>query len=88
MTLSNATFCLIVGIISFVVGFIFLNSFLLTAFGFGKKYIWMGVALLPALAFVLYFDLPRIWFYMLVGGAGWIIGYGIEKLLAHDFSHS
>jgi len=59
-----------------------LVTLVFTAWGLGKKYWWMGVLLVPALAFVLYFDLARIWFYILVGLVGWAIGYGISKLPA------
>ena len=54
-----------------------------TAWGAGKraKYWWMGVLLLPALAFVIYFDLSRIWFYILLGLIGWGIGLALQKFI-------
>jgi len=67
--------------------YVFLLTLVSTAWGVGKKYWWMGVLLLPALAFVLYFDLTRIWFYFLIGLVGWAIGYGINKLLKRS-NHS
>jgi len=63
------------------IAYIFLLTLVFTIWGVGKKYWWMGVLLLPALAFVIYFDLARIWFYALLGLAGWAIGLGISKLL-------
>ena len=61
--------------------YILFITFLFMSFGFGKKHWWIGVLLLPAVAFVIYFDLSHFWFYILVGLAGWLAGLGIAKIL-------
>jgi|SRR3989344_5779107 len=65
------------GIIFSYTFFLFL---LFTAFGGKGKYWWMGIAILPALAFELYFDLPHIYFPIALGIVGWVIGFGVQKI--------
>lgn len=68
-------------LIGLPLSYIFFLSLLFTAFGGSKKYWWMGVLLIPAAVFELYFDLAHIYFPILLGLAGWLLG-----LLALKFS--
>ncbi|OGE82717.1 MAG: hypothetical protein A3B10_01670 [Candidatus Doudnabacteria bacterium RIFCSPLOWO2_01_FULL_44_21] len=52
-----------------------------TAFGDQKKYWWMGILLIPAVLFELYFDWQHIYIPIILGLVGWVIGYGIYKLM-------
>lgn len=61
--------------------YIFFSPLLFTAFGAGKKYWWLGILLLPAALIELYFDLDHIYFPILIGVVGWVIGFGIGKIL-------
>lgn len=65
-----------------VPAFIFFLTLLFTAFGGSKKYWWIGILLLPAVAFEVYFDLIHMYFPVLLGLLGWGIGFGINKLLS------
>ncbi|MBI5734175.1 MAG: hypothetical protein HY973_04530 [Candidatus Kerfeldbacteria bacterium] len=63
--------------------YIFFLTLILTAFGGTKKYWWIGILLIPAAAFEVYFDWGHIYFPITVGLIGWLIGLGIYKLLLH-----
>ncbi len=54
---------------------------LFTAFGGTKKYWWIGIAIIPAAIFEIYFDLSHIYFPILLGLAGLALGLGISKIL-------
>ncbi len=58
----------------------FFLTILFTAFGGTKKYWWIGVLLLPAVAFEVYFDLSHIYFPIALGLAGWLLGLLVCKL--------
>lgn len=62
--------------------YIFFLTLLFTAFGDIKKYRWIGVLLIPAALFEIYFDLAHIYFPIALGLLGWIIGKGIEMIVA------
>ena len=66
--------------IGFFIGFIFSPIVLFTALGDNQKYWWTGILLLPAVWFVVKFDLAHWWFYVLLAFAGWLIGFGINRL--------
>lgn len=70
-------------ILGYVISYVFLITLLYTAFGKGKKYWWMGILLIPSLLFVILVDLSHIWFYILVGLVGWVLGFGIYKLIGN-----
>ncbi len=61
--------------------YIFFLPLLFTAFGGVKKYWWLGILLLPAVGIEIYFDFSHIYFPIILGVAGWAIGFGIAKLL-------
>ena len=63
-----------------MMAYLFFLFLLFTAFGDSKKYWWSWIAAIPALAFLLYFDLSHIYFHLLFPLAGWIIGIGIQSL--------
>ena len=65
-----------------VPSYVFFLPLLLIGFGTNKKHWWAAVLLLPAVAFVMYFDLAHFWFYLLLAAVGWAIGFGISKLLS------
>ncbi len=67
--------------IALFLGYLFFLILLFAAFGDKHKYWWAGIAAIPALAFLLYFDLSHIYFHILFPLAGWLIGWGIGKLL-------
>lgn len=66
-------------IIGFPLAYIFFLTLLFAAFGGSQKYWWMGVLLVPAAAFELYFDLAHIYFPVLLGLAGWLLGFLVLK---------
>ncbi len=61
--------------------YIFSLTLLLTAFGGSKKYWWLGVLLIPAAAFEIYFDFEHIYFPILIGLVAWLAGAGISVIL-------
>ena|SRR3989344_6120119 len=61
--------------------YIFFLTLIFTAFGGAKKYWWIGILLIPAAAFELYFDLAHFYFPLALGLFGWGIGLGISKLM-------
>ena len=61
--------------------YLFFLFLLFTAFGDQHKKWWMGIAAIPALAFLLYFDFSHIYFHLLFPIAGWLLGWGIAKLI-------
>ena len=69
-------------LIALPLNYIFSIFVLFTAFGDSKKYWWIGILLLPAILFELYFDLIHIYFPIVVGLAGWGLGLGVEKVVA------
>jgi hypothetical protein len=54
--------------------------FLFTAFGDRKKYWWIGISLIPAVAVEL-LEYFHLYIPIILGLAGWLIGYGVSKLL-------
>jgi len=68
-------------LIGLPLSYIFFLTVLLTALGGNKKYVWLGILLIPAAAFELYFDLDHIYFPLLLGLAGWSIGIGFARLI-------
>ena len=68
-------------LIGLPLSYIFFLTVLLTVFGGNKKYVWLGILLIPAAAFELYFDLDHIYFPLLLGLAGWSIGIGFARLI-------
>ncbi|MDP2933474.1 MAG: hypothetical protein Q8N81_05075 [bacterium] len=63
------------------VSYIIFLPLVFTIFGGKYKYWWTGILLLPV--FILFFqaDLAHIYFPIILGLAGWAIGYGLSRLL-------
>lgn len=61
--------------------FIFFLTLLFTIFGGEKKYWWIGILLIPAAAFEIYFDFSHIYFPIALGLIGWAIGWLIYKFV-------
>ena len=61
--------------------YIFFLSLLFTAFGGRKKYWWIGIALIPAVLFEVYFDFSHIYFPIALGLLGWLLGWAVAKIL-------
>ena len=61
--------------------YIFFLTILFTAFGGERKYWWMGVLLIPAAIFEIYFDLSHLYFPVALGLAGWLLGFILEKFV-------
>ena len=59
----------------------FFLTLLFTAFGGVKKYWWIAILLIPAAIFEVYFDLAHLYFPILLGLAGWLLGLALRKLL-------
>ena len=55
--------------------YIFSVALLFTAFGGAKKYWWIGILLIPAAIFEIYFYFKHIYFPILLGIGGWTLGY-------------
>ena len=53
--------------------------FFLTAFGGRKKYWWIGISLIPAVAIEL-LEYFHIYIPIILGLVGWILGYAISKI--------
>ncbi|OGE83203.1 MAG: hypothetical protein A3B10_00900 [Candidatus Doudnabacteria bacterium RIFCSPLOWO2_01_FULL_44_21] len=68
-------------IVVFIYVFVLFTSLFFTAFGDQNKYWWMGILLIPAALFELYFDWQHIYIPIILGLIGWMIGYGISKLM-------
>jgi hypothetical protein len=66
----------------FPIAYIFFLPLLFTAFGGLKKYWWIGILLIPAAAFEVYFDWAHIYFPIIIGLIGWGVGWGVAKFIA------
>ncbi|MDP3793114.1 MAG: hypothetical protein Q8Q89_05330 [bacterium] len=69
-------------LLGFPLSYIFFLFLLFTAFGGAKKYWWIGILLIPAIIFEVYFDLSHIYFPILLALAGWLLGLLIHKIFA------
>jgi|GEM_PF-2367212 hypothetical protein len=65
-----------------ILAYIFFLPLLFTAVGGLKKYRWIGILLIPAAAFEVYFDWSHIYFPIIVGLVGWGVGWGVAKFIA------
>lgn len=68
-------------VVGFPLAYIFFLTLLFTAFGDRHKHWWIGILLIPALWFELYFDLSHLYVPITLGLVGWLLGFGISKLL-------
>lgn len=62
--------------------YLFFLIFLFTIFGGSKKYWWIGILLIPAALFELYFDSAHLYFPIALGLLAWLLGFAAFKLLA------
>ena len=69
-------------LIGLPLAYIFFLILLFTAFGGAKKYWWIGVGLIPAVLFEVYFDLQHLYFPIAIGLVGWLVGRGVALLVA------
>ncbi len=69
-------------LIGLPLAYIFSLTLLFTAFGGAKKYWWIGVALIPAVFFEVYFDLQHLYFPIAIGLVAWLVGRGLALLIA------
>jgi hypothetical protein len=60
---------------------IFFVSLFFTAFGDRYKYWWISVLLIPLFILGFYYDFEHVYFYIIFGLVGWLIGYGLNWLL-------
>ena len=77
---ASGGFVDVTALIGLPLSYIFFLTLLLTAFGGNKKYWWLGILLIPATAFELYFDFDHLYFPVLIGAVGWGIGFGVGRL--------
>lgn len=82
LTHQTGTFIDLSGLIGFPLIYIFILTLLFSAFGDSKKYWWIGVLLIPAVVFELYFDWQHIYIPIVLGLVGWVGGYLISKAVA------
>jgi|SRR3989338_3952325 len=82
VTNDPGTWADVASIFGLVVAYIFLITLLLTAFGGQKKYWWIIILLIPAAIFEVYFDFSHIYFPILLGLLGWLIGFGISRFFS------
>jgi len=66
-------------LIGIPLAYIFFTVLLFTLLGGQKKYWWITIVLIPALLFEMYFDFAHIYFPIIIGLAGWAIGWVILK---------
>src|SRR3989344_88144 len=71
-----------VALLGFPLAYIFFLTLLFTAFGGQKKYWWIIILLIPAAIFEVYFDFSHIYFPILLGLLGWLIGFGISRFFS------
>ncbi|MDP3784697.1 MAG: hypothetical protein Q8R12_01310 [bacterium] len=71
-----------VGLMGIPLSYIFFLALFFTAFGGSKKYWWMGILLIPAVVFEVYFDLEHIYFPIILGLAGWLLGFLVSKIIS------
>ena len=64
--------------------YIFLIALSFITFGDTKKYWWMGISLIPAAFVIFYLDWYHWYFWLAVGFLGWLVGFGVQKLLARS----
>lgn len=74
--IPNSTENYIVGL---PLGYIFFIFLIFTGFSRSHKYYWIVISLIPAAAFEIYFDWQHILVPVILGLAGWLIGFGISK---------
>lgn len=77
---SGSSFVNLDALVGFPLAYIFLLTLLFTAFGGTKKYWWVGILLIPAVVFEVYFDIAHIYFPILLALAGWLLGFLVRKL--------
>ncbi len=68
-------------LIGLPLAYIFFFTLLFTAFGGAKKYWWIGIALIPAVLFEVYFDLQHLYFPIAIGLVAWLVGKGVALLV-------
>ena len=69
-------------LIGLPLSYTFFLVLLFTAFGDKKKWWWIGIGLIPALAFELYFDFAHIYFPVAIGLVAWLLGLAIARGVA------
>lgn len=85
---SGSSFVSLDALVGLPLSYIFFLTLLFTAFGGSKKYWWMGILLIPAAIFELYFDLEHIYFPIIIGSAGWLVGLFIQRMLSKFLKQS
>ncbi|MDP3935309.1 MAG: hypothetical protein Q8Q46_03790 [Candidatus Giovannonibacteria bacterium] len=83
---SGSTFVDLTGVIGLPLSYIFFLTLLFTAFGGSKKYWWIGILFIPAVIFEVYFDLAHIYFPIILGLLGWLLGFLVSKFLPKSSS--
>ena len=69
------------GLAGIPIVYILLITLLFIAFGDSKKYWWLGISLIPAAFVVFYLDWYHWYFWIAVGLLGWLVGFGLSKLI-------
>ena len=73
-------------VFGFPLSYIFFLTLFFTAFGGAKKYWWIGILLIPAVIFEVYFDLAHLYFPIALGLIGWLLGFLVSKFLLKSSS--
>src|SRR3989338_4760532 len=69
------------GLAGIPIVYILLITLLFSAFGEAKKYWWMVISLIPAAFVVFYLDWYHWYFWLAVVLIGWLVGFGVSKLM-------
>lgn len=72
---SGSSFVNLDALVGFPLSYVFFLTLIFTAFGGDKKYWWIGILLIPAAIFEIYFDLEHIYFPITIGLVGWFLGF-------------
>ncbi len=62
--------------------YLFFSPFIFTAFGDKNKYWWIGLSILPAVGFELYFDFRHFYLPVAIVALGLLIGYAFSTVLS------
>ncbi len=68
-------------IIGWPLAYIFSLTLFFTALGDAKKYWWIGIGLIPAALFEIAFDSRHLYFPILLGLVGWLLGSAVALLV-------
>src|SRR3989344_2543922 len=66
-------------IVGFPISYVFLITILFSTFGFGRRKVWTGILLTPAVLLWLNADLRHIYIPIILIVIAWVLGLGLRK---------